>query len=202
MALTLVTAPAVEPISLTEAKAHLRVSHSNDDTLISMYIRAAREYVEGEHGFLGRALVTQTWRLTLDEFPTNEIKIPLPPLQSVVNVYYDDSDGNEQTVDSDLYYVDTASEPGWVVPVAIWPTPLDAINAVRIDFIAGYLPTTDSPPDLAGNVPFNIKAAMLLMIADWMENREETSSEPVNSNIFHSGADRLLRRHKIDKSMA
>ena len=202
MALTLITAPAVEPISLAEAKAHLRVSHSNDDTLIEIYIRAIREYLEGPYGFLGRALVTQSWRLTLDEFPDNEIKIPLPPLQSITNIYYDDADGVEQTVNTDDYYVDTVSEPGWVVPVSSWPTPLASINTVRIDFVAGYPATADSPPDLAGNVPFNIKAGMLLLIGNLMEHREENIVGNFAIAALPFGADVMLRRHKFDKSLA
>ena len=173
--------------------------------MIAVYIRAAREYVEGKYGFLGRALVQQTWLLTIDEFPDDEIKIPLPPLQGVNAVRYDDSAGNEQTVSPDDYYVDTASEPGWVVrnTSASWPTPLDAINAVRVEFIAGYAPDTGSSPvDYTANIPFNIKAAMLLMIADLMDRRNENFETSLAPNTGHAGADRLLRRHKIDKSMA
>src|SRR5262245_7038895 len=179
MALTLVTAPAVTPLTLAEVKKHLRVSSSDQDDLITIYLKAATDYLDGEHGFLGRALVTQTWLLTIDEFPTAEIKLPLPPLQSVTSVKYDDSAGVEQTVASTDYYVDTASEPGWVVPLAnvSWPTTLDAINAVRIEYVAGYPADSSSPPDLAANVPFNIKAGLMLMIAELFERREEMSAE-------------------------
>ena len=201
MALTLITAPTVEPISLSLAKAQLRVSHSNDDDLIEFYIRAAREYCDGPSGFLGRALVTQTWRLTLDEFPDNEIKIPLPPLQSVSSVVYDDSAGNEQTIDQDSYFVDSASEPGWIVPVDTWPTPLESINVVRIDFVAGYAPdNSGSPIDYTANIPANVRQAMMLLIGNWMEHREANITDTINQIPF--GVDILLRRHKIDKSMA
>lgn len=201
MALTLITEPEVEPLTLEETKAHLRVLHTDEDNLIAIYIRAAREYVDGPNGFLGRALITQTWRLTIDEFPLEEIKIPLPPLQSVVDVKYDDTAGVEQAVATTDYYVDAASEPGWIVPVGSWPTPLDAINAVRVTFKAGYSATTDSPPDLAGNVPFNIKAAMLLIIGNLYENREDNVVGTI-VNKLPNGAEMLLRRHKFDLSMA
>ena len=121
--------------------------------MIQLYIQAARSYVDAEDGFLGRGLVTQTWLLTLDEFPTDEIKIPMPPLQSIVNIAYDDPGGNSTTVSADDYYVDVAKEPGWIVPITAWPTPLDAINAVRIQFVAGYAPNEDSPADLTANIP-------------------------------------------------
>lgn len=198
MAITIVTAPTVEPLTLAEVKDHLRVEHSDEDSLIAIYIRAAREFAES---FLGRALVTQTWKLTLDEFPAAEIKIPLPPLQSVDTVKYYDGSGVLQTVASTDYYVDAASEPGWVVPVTVWPSTLDAINAVEIQFIAGYLPGTDSPIDLAANIPFNIKAGLLLMIGNLYENREENVINAIAYKI-PTGADMLFRRHKFDLSMA
>ncbi len=200
MALTLITPPAVEPISLAEAKAHLRVAHTDEDSTIAIYIRAAREFVDGPYAFLGRALVTQTWDLTLDEFPLNEIKIPLPPLQSITTITYDDSTGSAFVMNSADYYVDIASEPGWVVPVEDWPITLDAINSVRIRFVAGYAANTDSPPDLTANIPFNIKAAMLLIIGTLYENREQNFEGIINKLPF--GADALLRSHRVQLGMA
>jgi uncharacterized phiE125 gp8 family phage protein len=114
MALTIITAPATTPVSLAEAKAHLNVDHTDDDTLIQLIIEAATAHCDGPVGFLGRALVSQQWQLTLDEFPENEIKIPLPPLIAVNSIEYDDVDGAEQTVDPTTYTVDLTSEPGWI----------------------------------------------------------------------------------------
>jgi uncharacterized phiE125 gp8 family phage protein len=175
MALRRIVAPEVEPLTLAEVKEHLRVDHTASDSIIQAYIAAATSYVDGEFGVLGRALVTQTWELVLDHFPVHEIKIPLPPLQSVESIKYDDPDGFEQTLATDQYYVDDASEPAWVVPITGgWPTAvLEAINSVRIRYVAGYEPTTDSPPDLAGNVPRAIKQAMLLHIGSFHEHREQ-----------------------------
>jgi uncharacterized phiE125 gp8 family phage protein len=203
MALIRLTAPTVTPLTLAEVKKHLRVVDTDEDDIIAIYLKAATDWADGEWGFLGRALVTQTWRLTIDEFPDAEIKIPLPPLQSVTQVVYDDPAGVAQVVNTADYYVDTDSEPGWVVPIAnvSWPTPLDAVNAVRIDFVAGYPPSTDSPPDLAANIPFNIKAGLLLVIANMYENRETDVVGTIASKLPF-GAETLLRRHKIDKSMA
>lgn len=165
MALVLVTPPASAPISLVEAKSHLRVDHSDEDTHIQLLIDAATSYLDGYTGILGRCIVQQTWDLYLDEFPTSEssIQIPLGPLISVSSVTYTDTNGDPATVDSDNYTVDTVTPPGWVVPDSSfsWPSTLDAINAVKVRFIAGY-----------STVPPAIKAAMLLMVADLYENRE------------------------------
>ena len=98
MGLKLITAPSILPVTVAEAKLHLRVDHSEEDDLIERAISSATGFVDGPDGFLGRALIDQTWELTLDEFPVNEIRIPLPPLIEVVSVVYDDADGNPQTI--------------------------------------------------------------------------------------------------------
>src|SRR5262245_32745258 len=194
MALRLITAPTVEPLTLAETKQHLRVDHDDDDDLIAAYIAAAVSYCDGEYGFLGRALVTQTWELVLDNFPLHEIKIPLPPLQSVESIKYDDSAGDEQVVATDSYWVDAASEPGWIVPAtAGWPTAvLDAVNSVRVRFVAGYDPTTDSPPDYRANVPRAVKQAMLLQVGQFYQQREDVVIG-VNAVRLSWGAEALLR---------
>lgn len=202
MALTLVTAPPVTPLSLTEVKEHLRVDGTDQDNIIQHYLDAATSYLDGEWGKLGRALVTQTWRLTIDEFPDGEIRIPLPPLQSITDIRYDDSAGDEQLVSTDDYWVDTSSEPGWVVPTTSggWPTTLDAVNAVRIQFVAGYEATSDSPPDYTANIPADTKQGMLLIIGDWMENRRNVMENTINTIPF--AAEILLLRKKIDLGFA
>lgn len=177
MALRLITAPTVEPISLSEAKAHLRVDHADDDALITSLIKAVRQHIDGRDGWLGRALVTQTWELVLDRFPCHEIEIPIPPLQSVTSITYDDQAGVETVLSAANYTVDIASEPGRIAPndTNPWPATYSAINAisaVRIRFVAGYAPTADSPPDLLANVPEPIKVAMKLMLGTLYENRE------------------------------
>lgn len=206
MALVRITDPTVTPITLAEAKKHLRVSTTDQDDLITMYLKAATDYVDGEWGFLGRALVTQKYRLTLDAFPAGgAIKLPLPPLQAVTSVAYDAATGLEIVLTEDVdYFVDSDSEPGWVLPVGTsksWPSPIDAANAVRIEYLAGYDPSNDSPPDQTANIPFNIKAGIMLIVASMFEHREEVE---LTANVMRLpfGADILLRRHKIDKSMA
>src|SRR5262245_11010801 len=175
MALRLITAPAVLPLTLTEVKQHLRVDYTEADDLITAYIEAATSYVQGEFSYTGRALVTQTWQLVIDHFPVHEIKIPLPPLQSITSIEYDGTDGLPIILATDQYAVDDSSEPAWIVPTtAGWPTAvLNAINAVRIEFIAGYPATSDSPPDLRANIPASIKQALLLLIGQFHEHREE-----------------------------
>lgn len=165
MALRIITAPAATPVTLAEAKGQLRIDHSDDDIMIDRLIAASTTYLDGYAGILGQALVTQTWELVLDAFPCGPIQIPLGPLQSVTSVKYDDTNGDEQTFGPENYTVDTVSKPGWVVlnSDASWPSTLDAINAVRVRFVAGF---TD--------VPQVLRHAILMLVGHFYENRETT----------------------------
>jgi uncharacterized phiE125 gp8 family phage protein len=182
----LIDAPDVEPVMLAEAKAHLYVTHSDDDALIGAYIAAARE--DAEHR-LQRALVTQTWELALDAFPA-AIVLPMAPLASITSIKYTDTAGVEQTLDPAAYAVDTAAEPGAVVPAygLAWPATRAERNAVRVRYVAGY--------GADGTfVPAAIRQWILLRVGSLFENRESVNvGNIVNDMPF---ADGLLDRHKV-----
>lgn len=167
MALILVTGPTAEPVTLGEAKLHLRVDIDDDDDLIEALIAAAREYVER----LCRpqlALITQTWTLVLDETPGDTITLRPYPLQSVSSIKTISDAGVEATYSSSGYQVDTSSEPGRVRLKSgySWPsTTLQALNGFQVTFLAGF---GDDPSE----VPQQIRQAVLLLIGHWYENRE------------------------------
>ena len=159
----LVTPPAVEPITLAEAKAHLRVTASDEDALITALITAARTTCENE---IRRSLITQTWELTLDQFP-DAIELPYPPVIGVTSVQYiDATGGTETTLSAASYTLDAKCEPGWLVPAYgyEWPTPRDEINAVTVIYTAGY--------GASSAVPEAIKAWIKLHVGHWYANRE------------------------------
>lgn len=160
--------PAVEPVTVAEAKNHLRVDISDDDALIGALITAAREMIEERSR---RALITQTWRRNLDAWPAISLNLPRPPLQSVTSITYTDGDGNTSTVDSSIYSVDTDSQPGRVALAydQQWPTvaTLATLNPIKITYVAGY-------GDAASDVPQRWKQAILLTVGHWYENREAT----------------------------
>lgn len=166
MALKLITGPAEEPVSLAEAKLHCRVDIDDDDALISGFITAAREVVEG---IARRALIEQTLELVLDEFPGEDrLTLPRPPLLSVTSVKYTSEAGVEATFSSSSYVVDTDSEPGRVVLKSgySWPaTTLQVVSGVRVRFKAGF-------GDEAADVPQRYKQAVGLLVSHWYENRE------------------------------
>ena len=167
--LKLITAPAVEPVSSAEAKLHCRIDTSADDTLITMLITTARRTVEADSG---RAMITQTWELVLDAFPTKtSIKLPLPPLQSITHIkYYTNATPSVEATFASTNYLVSVDDPygGLIVlkDSASWPSITDPLEkgAVRIRFICGY--------GLAVAVPETYKQAMLLLIGHWYENRE------------------------------
>jgi uncharacterized phiE125 gp8 family phage protein len=195
-ALKIVTQPTVEPVSLLQAKQHLRVTTTDEDALISALIVAARGHAED---YTGRRLVTQTWDYFLDCFPWYRdyprwqswcsIEIPNAPLQSVASVKYIDESGAEQTIDPSGYLVDAKSEPGRVSPAygVTWPTPRLQMNAVTIRFVCGY--------GLAAAVPYPITAAILLIIGELYNHREETTSSSVAE--LPRGVESLLYPYRL-----
>ncbi|MES2208588.1 MAG: phage head-tail connector protein [Chloroflexota bacterium] len=157
----LVTPPAVEPVSLTEAKARLKVTTDAEDDDLTALIAECRAQAEDE---CGRAFVTQTLSLYLDRFPRGAaaIELPRPPLQSVTWVKYYDAAGDLQTMDAAGYHVAIGGEPGRIVPTAdsgYWPvTEAGRPEAVEVRYVAGY--------GLAAAVPRQATAAILALIAD------------------------------------
>jgi hypothetical protein len=143
MALVLVTAPASEPVSATEAKAMLGIGAEVTDTVMGVFVTAARQMIDGSNGWIGRCLVNQTWDLLLDAFPWQDyyalagkgyydrpsqnvpytdllarqrqgIVIPLAPVtQPIVYIKYTDDTGTEQTLDP-ANYVLVPGEPARV----------------------------------------------------------------------------------------
>lgn len=160
LGIVVTTPPTAEPVTLEEARLHLRVSDDSEDEQLDGLIKAAREYVETR---IDRALMTQTIRLSLDRFPAYEIRLPKPPLQSVTSVQYIDGAGATQTVSASDYRVDTYTEPGRIEPVTVWPVADARVAAVRVTYVAGFTS--------AALVPQTIKQAMLLLMTHWYENR-------------------------------
>ena len=188
MALTLVTAPAREPVTLQQAKDHLRVDGTDNDSTVDALITVAREHVEK---FTNRVLITQTWDLVLDAFP-KQICLPMPPAQSVTTIKYIDTAGVQQTLAITEYKVDVASNPARIVEAygKTWPLTRDEINAVEVRFITGYGANAE-------DVPGPIISAMLLVIGHLYENREATSSGPALNELPLGARDLLMSYRNV-----
>lgn len=177
MGLTRTTAPTVEPITRAEAKAHSRVTVSDDDEYIDALIEATRDRIENH---TKRALLTQTWRLTLDSFPLGrrDIILPWSPLQSVTSITYVDTDGNTQTWASSNYSVDTGATPGRVRLAydVLYPSIRHQPNAVTIIFVAGY-------GSAASALPAGIVHACKILCGHYYDNREPVVTGTIASPI-------------------
>lgn len=182
--LSLLSGPAVEPVGEAEAMAHLRLDDDAELALVHGHIRAAREFVEA---WTGRALISQSWRLSLDGWPrgggdawwdgarqgamaqaaARYIEIPKPPLRSIDLVaLFNDAD--QQTVwTAANYYTDTQSAPGRLVlrNTSSAPAPERAANGLQISFSCGY-------GDAGGDVPAALRQAVLMLAAHFFEQRE------------------------------
>lgn len=170
--LQLIADAAEEPVTLVEAKAHLRVDVDAEDDLITALITAARQMVEQ---ITRRALLSQDWELRLEAFPADTvIELPCPPLQSVSALTYIDGDNVSHTVEASTYQVDTGSTPGRLALVAgaSWPgDTLRSLGGVQIAFTAGWTS--------AEAVPLPIRAALLLLVGHLYENREAVTDTRV-----------------------
>jgi uncharacterized phiE125 gp8 family phage protein len=170
------TQPTIEPVSLAEAKLHLKIETADtaDDTLISALIKAAREYCEG---FQNRAYIEQSITLKFDDF-ADEIIVPKPPLISVTSIKYIDVNGTQQMLAATVYAVDTTSEPGRITLAynQSWPSIRGDANGVEIIYKAGYGAT-------AAGVPESVKVAIKLLIGHWYEHRESVNIGNITTEI-------------------
>ncbi len=159
----LLSPPAVEPVTLADAKAHLRVEHSADDDLIAALIAGARAHVEAH---TRRALIAQSWRLIRDEWPPDGrvavLPVPLVAL-SAARVYR--FDGSTQTIDPAAFVADVASAPAVLsFNGGAPPVPGRVIGGIELDVDVGY---GEEPAD----VPEPLRQAIRILIAHWYENR-------------------------------
>lgn len=161
MGLSLVTAPTAMPVTRNEAKLHCRIDGNDEDTLIDGLIAAATDFVEK---YTGSAIMTQTWRLTLDKFE-DTILLPIGPVQAVNSITYYDVNGAQQNLSATVYQVDLTNDPQRIVrsPEAEWPSVDDRVNAISVTFTSG-----------SAVAPTSIKQSLLLLIGDWYRNRENT----------------------------
>jgi len=165
MALVLTTGPVVEPVTLAEAKAHLRIDGSAEDTLVSSLIITSRLHVEAA---LGIALITQSWSYFIDAWPlAREVALPLRPVQSIAAVRLYAADASIETIAADSYLLDGAAAPARLVRTSAvaWTNPSRTANGIEIAFVAGY-------GAAATAVPAPIRQAILLLVAHWHEHRE------------------------------
>lgn len=186
MALTLVTAPMQEPLSLDEAKLQVRRTDTREDAFLQdLLIPAVRDRAEL---YTQRQLLTATWRLTLDDWPREGwIDVPRAPLQSVTSITYVDVAGVTQTLATSVYVVDAPAGPraprGRIALAygQVWPSLRSQLNAVTVTFVSGYGADKSSVPALLRN-------AMLRDLASLYEHREDVITGTIAVELPASAA--------------
>ena len=188
-----IAAPVLDPVSLDEARVHLKVDmHDVEDSAIDEMIKAA----VAEAGlYQNRAYVTQTWTFypSLREVRRGYVSIPLPPLQSISDISYRTVAGAwVLLVENTDYFVDTVSEPGMVVfsddlvlprKADLWP-----VLPIKITAVVGY-----GAPEA---VPANIRQAILWLIGHFFENREAVLVG-AGATVLPYGVRNLLNRERV-----
>ncbi len=178
---------ATEPVTTAEAKAHLNVDISDDDTEIGNLITVARQHAEE---ITGRSFITQTWVQMLDSFPP-VILLERGDVISITTLKYLDTDGNLQTLAADQYQTDFTANPARVMPARTvnWPTisSLD-FNAVQVTYTAGY--------GAASAVPELIKDAIKILVAHLYGFGREIATE-MRLQVVPHNALALLESYRL-----
>jgi len=164
MSSILTTPPAVEPVSLAEAKAHLRIGHADEDAMISGLIIAARRHAEAHTGL---ALISQGWSHFRDDWPEGGVvELPLSPLIAVTQVKTWGEDDVAAIIDPAHYYTDWISRPARLLlrGSRVWARPGRIGNGIEILLTVGFGAT-------AADVPAELRQAILDLVAHWHAQR-------------------------------
>ena len=164
----LVAGPALEPVTLAEAKAWLRIDGSEEDSLLTALITAARLQIEVASR---RILLSQLWRMTLDVWPSATIELVPGPLLSLVAIRTIDATGSATPFGLAGILVDRTAEPACLRIVDGQPPASNrASGGIEIDVLLGFGET-------AVDVPRTLRQAILMLVADWYENRGDASAD-------------------------
>lgn len=206
-----VSGPAEEPVTLAEAKRHLREfsTVTDNDADITALIQAAREWVEE---YTGRALFEQQWRLTIGDNPQidtvsrpacycapreslgTEIYLRKSPALAIVSFVSVDAAGVETAVAATDYELREA-DSRWPRVVALnganWST-----GVYRIVFRAGYANTVSSPAEDATVIPERFKQAIKL----WVEAHYDRDERMMM--VLLNAAEGLVRAERVELGFA
>lgn len=181
--LYVLTEPTVEPVSTAEAKAHMRIEHSADDTYIAALIKAARRWCEN---FQVRSFISTTWSWSFTQFPCGRpIEVPWSPLQSVTSIKYVDDAGTQQTLATTVYQEYTKRTPGQIDLKYLqeWPSVRGDKDGIEVIYIAGY-------GNASTDVPEDVTTAIKMLVAELYERREAASEKSIVKIPF--GVEALL----------
>lgn len=159
-------APTETPISLDEVKRHCRVTEPDEDSVFLGLIAAVTSVLDGWYGWMGRALITQSWALSFPCFGGG-LRLPVGPVSDITSVTYYDGDNVSQTLNPNVYRILTDPLSSYIAlePGQTWPGYYGRADAVTVEWVAG---------EAVADLPAAIKLGMKLLVAHWYENREAT----------------------------
>jgi uncharacterized phiE125 gp8 family phage protein len=185
MALFKIAEPALEPVTVADARSWLRISHTSEDTLIADLISAARQDVENQTGL---SLISQQWRMTMDHWPDGDkVELPRGPVTAVIAVTVYAANGTPTIAPIADYLLDMRTEPARLM-FEKRGNPGRRMNGIEVDFSTGFGATGTSVPDM-------LNRAILLLVAHWYEFRGafRASDQPVS---YPDGYLPLLRPYR------
>ena len=157
MNLSVVT-PAAQIITTGDAKTHLRVDGTSEDTYINGLVRAATSVIEN---YTERQLGIATWLLQVNEL--RDIDLPKHPVSMISQIQYYDRGNALQTLNTGLYDLIAGEEKSSLVFEDELPDLSDRVDAVQITFVSGY----NSIPDV-------LVSAVLLVLGSLYDKRDDT----------------------------
>jgi uncharacterized phiE125 gp8 family phage protein len=191
----IISAPTVESVSLDEVYNHTSTDSDHADYLTPLISRARKRFEQRT----GRLLVQQTWQFALPKFG-NAIELPYAPLQSIISIKYIDNQGQLVTVDPAEYRVVDHGIKATLTPKlgGCWPAPgYKVADAVQVECVLGHAPVVTNAIDIANIIDpdkYNLaKQAILILVADWFRNREDTAPVQLYAvpNAFKAICDEL-----------
>ena len=162
----LTSPPATEPVTLAEAKAHLRATHADDDVYISTLIKTARQSIEAQTGL---GLISQGWSVFLDDWPDNGvIELPLAPVLDIADIKVYGDDDTSAVIDPAHYYEDKVSRPARIILrwSRSWAKPGRVANGIEILLTIGFT-----------SVPEPLREAVLQLVGHWYETRGDKTAD-------------------------
>ena len=159
MSLTLLTAPAVEPVSLAEIKAYLKIDQDTEDDLIRAFLSAARVHLEH---MIGHHLITQTWRVLMEGPLGESFRLPLQPVSDLLALAVVDVDGSVTELDVSGLSIFQTDNPATLANLDGFL--LSSKQRLQIDVETGFGP-------MAEDVPEPLRLAIKMIVAEWYERR-------------------------------
>ena len=184
------TDPDELPTTTAAAIDFANIIEDGAETKVEAFIKSAVNWIENE---CRRAIMPQTWKLFLDDWPDDDlIWVPRPRLIQVDSIKYVDTDGALQTLDASGYQVDTGTEPGRVQPAygEAWPSVRDQLSPITLEYQCGWAD--------ADSVPEDIILAIWLLVTHWYENREPIVVGTISSSLEYA-VKALVSPYKIHR---